>query len=157
MMIENDEKYLKLAIIEAKKAQRKGEVPVGAIITVADKVIARAHNQSIGKNDPSAHAEILALRKAARAIGNYRLEEATLYVTIEPCAMCSGAILNAHIKRLVFGAYEPKSGCVFSKAQLLEAGLFNHDVEISGGIMQEECAALLSRFFQQKRLAARRR
>ncbi|MCF8053668.1 MAG: tRNA adenosine(34) deaminase TadA [Deltaproteobacteria bacterium] len=149
-----DEQYLRLALKEARRALQKNEVPIGAVAVCGGKVTAKAHNQTISKNDPTAHAEVLALRKAAKAVGNYRLTATTLYVTIEPCAMCVGALLHARIKRLVFGATEPKGGCVVSKVQLLTPGLFNHQIAVTGGVLSEECAAILSGFFQQKRIPA---
>lgn len=143
---------MKLALTEAQKGLVEGEVPVGAVIVLDNRVIARAHNKPVSLNDPSAHAEVLALRKAAKKIGNYRLTGAEMYVTLEPCVMCSGAVLNARIKRIVFGARDPKGGAVVSLFRMLEDKRLNHSVEVVHGIMEEACSEILSRFFREKRI-----
>ena len=150
--MDNDEKFMKLALAEAQKGLARGEVPVGAVIVLDGRVIARAHNKPVSLSDPSAHAEILALRKAAKKLGNYRLTGAEMYVTIEPCVMCAGAILNARIKRIVFGASDPKGGAVVSLFRMLEDKRLNHSVEVVCGIMGEACSEILSRFFREKRI-----
>ncbi len=149
----NDEKFIDIAIEEALLAFAKGEVPVGAIIVLGDNILARSHNNSISMNDPSAHAEILAIRQAAKIIGNYRLIGTTLYVTLEPCVMCAGAIIQARVQRIVFGAYDPKSGGVFSLYRILNDTRLNHTVEVLGGIKKDACADILSRFFREKRIS----
>lgn len=150
-----DEKFMALALEQASLAFQKGEVPVGALITLGNKILAMSHNSSISMNDPSAHAEILALREAARSMDNYRLIDATLYVTLEPCIMCAGAILQARIQRVVFGAGDPKSGGVVSLYKLLDDRRLNHTVEVTGGVMRDACAEILSRFFHEKRITSK--
>lgn len=147
-----DGRYMALALEEAAAAAVEGEVPVGAIIVSDDQIIARAHNRPIGLNDPTAHAEILAIRTAARQAGNYRLSGTTLYVTLEPCLMCAGAVIHARIGRVVFGARDPKGGAVVSVGRVFEDTRLNHQVDFTGGVMAERCAEILSSFFQQKRL-----
>ena len=137
----NDEYYMRLAIEEAKKAEQIGEVPIGAIIVQDGRIIARA----------IAHAEILAIDKACKEVGSWRLEDATLYVTLEPCAMCAGAIVLARIKRVVFGASDPKGGCAGTLMNLLQEGRFNHQAEVTSGILGEECGQMLSSFFRKLR------
>ena len=149
---ETDERYMALALEEAAAAAGEGEVPVGALIVSGDRIIARAHNRPIALNDPTAHAEILAIRAAARHAGNYRLTGATLYVTLEPCFMCAGAVIHARIGRVVFGAKDPKGGAVVSIGRVFADRLLNHGVEFTGGVMEGRCAEILSSFFQQKRL-----
>lgn len=151
-MMDRDETFMRLALAEAEKALQAGEVPVGAVVVRGGGVIASAHNGPVGLRDPSAHAEILALRKAAAAVGNYRLEGTTLYVTIEPCLMCSGALVHARISRLVFGAADPKGGAVVSLYGVLGDVRLNHRVEVAGGVLAAECGEILSRFFREKRL-----
>jgi tRNA(adenine34) deaminase len=146
---------MELALAEAHAAEAEGEVPVGAAVVREGEVIARAHNQPIGLNDPTAHAEILALRAAAEKLGNYRLTGCDLYVTLEPCAMCAGALVHARVGRLVYAAADPKAGAVASRMRLLEAGHLNHRVEVVSGLLAEESAALLQRFFVQRRDAER--
>lgn len=140
-----------LALQEAQKAGEDGEVPVGAILVREGKIIARDHNRPIALADPTAHAEILVLRAGAYKLRNYRLSGCTLYVTIEPCAMCAGAILQARISRLVFGAPDQKGGAVVSLFQLLNDKRLNHQVEIVPGVLQKECAEILSHFFADRR------
>ncbi len=147
-----DETFMRLALAEARKALAAGEVPVGAVVVRDGAVVASAHNGPVGLRDPSAHAEILALRRAAAAEGNYRLAGATLYVTIEPCLMCAGALIHARVSRLVFGAADPKGGAVVSLYRALEDARLNHRVEVEGGVLAAECAEILSRFFREKRL-----
>jgi len=147
-----DEEFMRLALAEAGKALLAGEVPVGAVVVRGGEVIASAHNGPVGLRDPSAHAEILALRRAAAAEGNYRLAGATLYVTIEPCLMCAGALVHARVSRLVFGAPDPKGGAVVSLYGVLQDGRLNHRVEVTGGVLREACSEILSRFFREKRL-----
>lgn len=138
----------------AQQAADAGEVPVGALIVQNGQVIGRGYNQPVKTHDPSAHAEICALRTAGQVIGNYRLPEATLYVTIEPCTMCYGAIIHARIKRLVYGAAEPKYGAVLSGQKLLEKGHFNHSPEVLNGVLELECSQLMKQFFTSKRRQA---
>jgi tRNA(adenine34) deaminase len=147
-----DETFMRLALAEARKALAQGEVPVGAVVVRDGAVVASAHNGPVGLRDPSAHAEILALRRAAAAEGNYRLAGATLYVTIEPCLMCAGALVHARVARLVFGAADPKGGAVVSLYRVLEDGRLNHRVEVADGVLAAECGEILSRFFREKRL-----
>jgi tRNA(adenine34) deaminase len=151
-MKETDEKWMRLALEEAGLARTAGEVPVGAVIVCGGKLLARGHNAPISLHDPSAHAEILAIRRAAATVGNYRLPGATIYATIEPCLMCTGAMLHARIERLVFGAADPKSGAVVSLYRLLEDRRLNHIVAVTEGILREACAEILSGFFREKRL-----
>jgi len=150
--MDRDEEFMRLALAEAGKALLAGEVPVGAVVVRGGEVIASAHNGPVGLRDPSAHAEILALRRAAAAEGNYRLAGATLYVTIEPCLMCAGALVHARVSRLVFGAPDPKGGAVVSLYGVLQDGRLNHRVEVTGGVLREACSEILSRFFREKRL-----
>ena len=147
----DDERFMDLALEEADRAAAAGEVPVGAVVVLDGRVIARGHNQPIGQRDPSAHAEIVALRGAARALGNYRLPGVTLYSTVEPCAMCSGALLHARVARLVFGALDPKAGAVRSLVHLLDATRLNHRLEVTDGVRAAECGSRLSAFFRTKR------
>jgi len=150
--MDRDEIFMRLALAEAEKALQAGEVPVGAVVVRGGEVIASAHNRPVGLKDPSAHAEILALRRAAAVEGNYRLAGTTLYVTIEPCLMCAGALIHARVSRLVFGAPDPKGGAVVSLYGVLQDGRLNHRVEATGGVLREACSEILSRFFREKRL-----
>lgn len=147
---QDDELYMRLALVEAERAARVGEVPVGALLVAQDDVRSRAFNQPIAAKDPTAHAEILVLRAAAAAAGNYRLPGSTLYVTLEPCLMCVGALVNARVARLVYGAFEPKTGAVRSLVRALELPL-NHRVEVVPGVLAAECGALLQAFFRERR------
>ena len=147
----DDEKFMRLALREAVKAAEEEEVPVGALLVREGRVVARAHNQPIGMKDPSAHAEILALRRAARKLGNYRLTGCTLYVTIEPCSMCAGAMIQARLRRVVFGASDPKAGASGTVLTVLNHPRLNHQVEIVEGVLAEECAAILQEFFASRR------
>jgi tRNA(adenine34) deaminase len=147
----DDEHWMGLALEEAVHAARAGEVPVGAVVVRDGRLIGRGHNQPIALNDPTAHAEIVALRAAAGAAGNYRLTGATLYATIEPCAMCCGAAVHARVGRLVYGADDAKAGAVRSLYRLLDGTRLNHHVEVTAGVRAEECGARLSEFFRAKR------
>jgi len=148
----NDEKFMDIAIEEALLASAKGEIPVGAVVTLGDNILARSHNNAISMNDPSAHAEILAIRQAATTVGNYRLIGTTLYVTLEPCIMCAGSIIQARIQRVVFGADDPKGGGVVSLYGILDDKRLNHSVEVKSGVKKDACAEILSRFFREKRI-----
>lgn len=150
-MRETDEHYMLLALEQARQAERAGEVPVGAVLVVGGQVLARGSNRAIADLDPTAHAEIVALRAAAKAMGNYRVAGATLYVTVEPCAMCAGAIVQARVERLVYGTDDPKGGAVRSCFAILNDPQLNHRVEVTPGILAEECAALLQAFFAARR------
>jgi len=147
----NDEDFMALALAEAKKAFQLGEVPVGCVIVLKDKIIARAHNLRETKKDPTAHAEILAIKKAAQRMGGWRLLNAIMYVTVEPCAMCAGAIYQARIERLVFGVDDPKVGAIKSLFRILDSKKINHRVAVSGGVLQKDCSEILSGFFKQNR------
>ncbi len=142
---------MQLALEEARQAAREGEVPVGAVGVLGEQLIVRDHNRSIQQQDPTAHAEILALRQAGRHLSNYRLNGLEVYVTLEPCAMCAGALLWARVERLVFGARDEKAGAVSSKASLLSPGLFQHQVEIVEGVLAEPCRQILGQFFRSRR------
>jgi tRNA(adenine34) deaminase len=146
-----DERFMRLAMALAEQAAQTGEVPVGAIVVKDGVVIGRGSNAPIANHDPSAHAEILALREAAQHLGNYRLIDCTLYVTLEPCAMCSGAIQHARIARLVFGAKDPKTGCCGSVLNLMAEAKLNHHTEVASGVLGQECGAHLSAFFSARR------
>ena len=139
------------ALVEARKAMASDEVPIGAVVAIGDEIVAAAFNQPISSIDPTAHAEICALRLAAKKVGNYRLTGATLCVTVEPCAMCVGAIVHARIGTLIYGAPEPKTGAVHSTMKLIDDPSWNHRVTVIAGLMGEECRALLQQFFQEKR------
>ena len=147
----DDSDYMRLALAQAERAFAAGEVPVGAVVVHDDRVIAEGFNEPIGRLDPSAHAEMVAIRAAAQAMGNYRLSGATLYVTVEPCTMCAGLLVHSRIERLVYGAAEPKSGSVRSNLQLFDAGPYNHRLSVTGGVLEAECAELMSRFFTERR------
>lgn len=147
----SDEYFMRRALGEAARGSAEDEVPVGAVVVRAGRVIARAHNRPIHLKDPTAHAEILALRRAGRKLGNYRLSGCTLYVTIEPCAMCAGAIIHARIERVVFGARDPKAGASGSALTVLNHPKLNHRLELIEGILVDDCAAILREFFQRKR------
>lgn len=147
----NHEFYMQHALLLAKKAQSENEVPVGALIVYNNEIIAEGWNQPIKSHDPGAHAEIITLRNAAQTLQNYRLNNTTLYVTLEPCVMCIGAIIHARVARLVFGAYDLKTGAVHSAFPLLDDPRHNHRVQWSGGVYAEQCSDLLKQFFQNKR------
>jgi tRNA(adenine34) deaminase len=145
---------MRAALEEARKAQQAGEVPVGAVVVLEDAVIGAGFNQPISSHDPTAHAEIVALRAASRAAGNYRLTGATMYVTVEPCLMCVGALVHARIGVVVFGAAEPKAGALQSMTRAHELPGLNHRIAIEGGVLADESRALLQEFFQQRRISA---
>jgi tRNA(adenine34) deaminase len=147
----NDEKWMRIAIEEANLAMDKNEVPVGAVLVKNDTLIAQAHNKPITKNDPTAHAEIQLLRKAGEQQKNYRLPESTLYVTLEPCTMCFGAMVHARIDRIVYGASDPKTGVCGSCMNLNEENFFNHKISITSGILEKESSELLKLFFKSRR------
>jgi tRNA(adenine34) deaminase len=148
----DDIRFMELALQEARKAGDLGEVPVGAVIVDGQgTILARAGNRSITESDPSGHAEMLAMRSAGIRLGNYRLLNTTLYVTIEPCIMCAGAMIHARISRLIFGALDPKTGAVTSQYRIGGDHKLNHQLEVSGGVLADECAELLSAFFREKR------
>ncbi|MCJ0763223.1 tRNA adenosine(34) deaminase TadA [Variovorax terrae] len=151
-----DDAFMRLALAQARQAGAEGEVPVGAVVVRHGQVIATGHNAPIGRHDPTAHAEMVALRAAAQALGNYRLDDCELFVTLEPCAMCSGAMLHARLKRVVFGAPDPKTGAAGSVVDLFAQPQLNHQTRIQGGLLADECGALLSDFFRQRRDQARR-
>jgi tRNA(adenine34) deaminase len=142
---------MRRALEQARAAAAAGEVPVGAVVTIGGNVVAEARNCSLGEADPSGHAEIVALRMAGTATGNYRLNAATLYVTLEPCTMCVGALVQARIARVVFGAYDPKAGALGSAIDLTDSRAFNHRFEIQGGLLADECGTVLREFFEQRR------
>ena len=148
---ERDQFWIRHALILARHAQEQGEVPVGAVVVRDDKLVSEGWNQPISIHDPTAHAEIIALREAGKKESNYRLPGATLYVTLEPCAMCVGAIMHARIKRVVFGAYDPRAGAAGSAFPLLSSDVFNHSVEVEEGVLAEECGDILRDFFKSKR------
>jgi tRNA(adenine34) deaminase len=145
------ESWMREAIVEAHKAGTEGEVPVGAILLINDKIIGRAHNHSIQTNDPSAHAEILALRQGAYGMRNYRLSGSILVVTIEPCIMCVGAMIHARVEELIFGALDSKAGAVHSHFRLADTDQLNHRIAVTAGILEEECGGLLRSFFEARR------
>ena len=146
------EKFMDKAILEALKAKEKDEVPIGAVLVKDGKIIARAHNLMEKKQLPTAHAEILCIEKASKKLDSWRLDGTTLFVTVEPCAMCAGAIANARIKEVVFGAFEKKSGCAESKYSVLTDSGLNHVVSYIGGVKEEECAKLIKDYFRKKRM-----
>jgi tRNA(adenine34) deaminase len=150
-MTTTDEDFIREALELAREAERGGEVPVGAVVVVDGRVLGRGRNSPIARNDPTAHAEILALREAAAATGNYRLEGATMYATLEPCVMCAGALVAARVSRLVFGARDLRFGGVRSKFRLADADVLNHQVQIAEGVLGAECAELMQRFFSSRR------
>ena len=151
MYVDSDGRYMDLALAEAKKAESAGEVPVGAVIVSGDTVLGRGFNQPISAHDPAAHAEIIALREAARSLGNYRLPGVTMYCTVEPCMMCAGAMIHARIARLVFGTPDLKAGSAGSIYNVLTDPRLNHRVEVVSGIREAECATLLRGFFSKRR------
>jgi len=144
---EQDLEFMQLALVEAQKARALGEVPVGAVLVSDNQIIATGHNQPISNNDPSAHAEVAALRAAGQNLSNYRLPNTTLYVTLEPCMMCCGAIMHARIARVVYGAADAKTGCVHSVLNLFDNPQLNHHTMVEGGVLAEECAQVLKDFF----------
>ncbi len=148
-----DRRLMTLALAQAQAAAAQDEVPIGAVIVCSGHIIAAAHNQREQLRDPTAHAEMIAITQAATALDSWRLEECTLYVTLEPCPMCAGAIVQSRVKRVVYGADDPKAGAVKSLYHLLEDSRLNHRAEVTAGVMAEECGAVLSQFFQMKRIA----
>ena len=153
----DDDGFMRQALAEARRAVAAGEVPIGAVVVLEGRVIGRAHNAPIARSDPTAHAEILALRQAARATGNYRLTGAVLYATAEPCIMCCGAAVHARVERVVYGASDPKGGAARSLYRLLEDPRLNHAVRVTAGVRAEECAALLTDFFREVRCSGGKR
>jgi tRNA(adenine34) deaminase len=147
----DDERWMREAIALARDAQARGEVPVGAVVVCDGKIVGRGGNAPIERNDPTAHAEIAALRTAAAALGNYRLPACELYVTLEPCAMCAGAVMQTRLRRLVFGARDPKTGACGSVVDLFAERLLNHHTSVTGDVLAAECGALLSTFFAARR------
>ena len=146
-----DEKFMKAAIREAKKAYALDEVPIGCVIVSDDKIIARGYNRRNTEGNTLAHAEISAIRKASKKLGDWRLEDCTMYVTLEPCQMCAGAIVQSRMKRVVIASMNPKAGCAGSVINLLQMAEFNHQVEIEKGVLNEECSTMLSEFFRELR------
>ena len=146
-----DIRFMRLALAEARRASKEEEAPVGAVIVKDGRVVARAHNRPIGMKDPTAHAEVLAVRRAGRRLGNYRLTGCSLYVTIEPCAMCAGAIVHARLRRVVFGARDPKAGASGSVLAVLNHPKLNHQAEIVHGVLEANCASILQDFFRRRR------
>jgi tRNA(adenine34) deaminase len=155
MNAEGDEQFMRAALAEAAAAEREGEVPVGAVVVADGAIVGRGYNAPISRRDPSAHAEIAALRDAGARLGNYRLPGCDLYVTLEPCAMCAGAIMQARIRRVVFGAPDPKTGACGSVVDLFAEPRLNHHTAATGGVLADECAAPLKRFFVGRRNGAR--
>ena len=149
-----DKEFMSAALLLATAARQAGEVPVGAVVVCNGEIIGRGYNAPISSHDPSAHAEIQAMRMAARLMGNYRLTGCTLYVTLEPCAMCAGAIQHARIARVVFGARDPKTGACGSVIDLFGEALLNHHTSVEGGVLAQECGELLTGFFRERRAAA---
>ena len=151
-MTDPDSEFMQVALAGAREAGAADEVPVGAVVTRGETIVAVGRNRTIVDHDPSAHAEIVALRAAGVAIGNHRLTDATLYVTLEPCAMCLAAMMQARIARLVFGAYDPKAGAAGTAIDLTDSPAFNHRIEVLGGVLADDCGALLAEFFAERRL-----
>jgi tRNA(adenine34) deaminase len=150
-MEETDEVFMRVALAQAREAALAGEVPVGAVLILSGNELARSGNRTLTDNDPTAHAEVIVLRRGTAQAGNHRLTGTTLYVTIEPCAMCAGAIIQARIARLVYGASDPRGGAVRSCFQLLDSAQLNHRVEVTSGVLADECAAVLQSFFVARR------
>lgn len=148
---ERDSYWMQQALAMAAQAAQEDEVPVGAVVVLNDEIIGTGYNHPISKLDPTAHAEVVALRNAAHHVGNYRLLDATLYVTLEPCIMCAGAMVHARIKRLVFGASDTKAGAVVSQASVFDKSFLNHRVAYEGGLLAQDCGRILSEFFKAKR------
>lgn len=148
-----DQDYMRLALEQAAAAEKLGEVPVGAVIVCSSdaKVIAVGHNRNLTDRDPTAHAEVVTLREAARVLGNHRLGGCSMFVTIEPCAMCAGALVHARLDRLVYGASDPKAGAVASVMKVLNNPALNHRMEITSGVLEADCSAIMQRFFRERR------
>jgi len=151
-----DQRFMRLALEQAELARREGEVPVGAVVVKDGEVVAVGYNQPIGRHDPTAHAEIVALRAAAGKLGNYRLPGCELYVTLEPCAMCSGAMMHARLARIVYGARDPKTGVCGSVLDLFSHDVLNHHAEVVGGVLADDASSMLKSFFAERRAAARK-
>ncbi|MGE7768697.1 tRNA adenosine(34) deaminase TadA [Peribacillus sp. NPDC096540] len=149
--MKDDAYYMKLALKEAEKAQMLNEVPIGALIVIDDQIVSRGHNLRETEQNATAHAELLAINEACGSLGSWRLEEATLYVTLEPCPMCAGAILQSRVKRVVFGAHDPKAGCAGTFMDLLQDERFNHQCEVTSGVLRDECGGILTAFFKELR------
>ena len=149
--LNQDEKYMYMAIMEAKKAREIGEVPIGAVIVFENEIIATGYNVRETTQSTLAHAELVAIKEANKKIGSWRLEDCTLYVTLEPCPMCAGAIIQSRIKRVVYGAKDPKAGCAGTLMNLLDENRFNHQAELTTGVLEEECSSLLTSFFRELR------
>jgi tRNA(adenine34) deaminase len=147
-----DEQYMRAALEEARKAQAAGEVPVGAVVVLDGEIVGRGANRNLRDSDPTAHAEVIALREAGKKLGNHRLPACSLFVTIEPCAMCAGALIHARLQRLVYGADDVKAGAVRSVMQVINHPLLNHQMEVVGGVLDEECTALIQDFFRNRRM-----
>jgi tRNA(adenine34) deaminase len=145
------ELLMKEALVQAKKALKKGEVPIGAVVVLGDEIIGRGHNQPITMKDPTAHAEIIALKEASNRLENYRLNEAIIYTTLEPCLMCAGALVHARIKKVIFAAQDTKSGVVVNNGGLIQSEFLNHKVSFEGGILEKQASKLLKDFFLEKR------
>ena len=156
-MQSTDEKYMKQAIKQAQKAYAIGEVPIGCVIVYQDKVIGRGYNRRTIDNNTLAHAELIAIKKASKKLNDWRLEDCTLYVTLEPCQMCAGAIVQARVTRVVVGCMNPKAGCAGSILNLLDMAEFNHQVELTTGVMGEECSQMMKTFFKELRMARKRK
>ena len=155
-MDKKDEKYMKEAIRQAKKAYALGEVPIGCVIVYQDKIIGRGYNRRTIDKNTLAHAELIAIKKASKKMGDWRLEDCTLYVTLEPCQMCSGAIVQARVKKVVVGCMNPKAGCAGSILNLLQVEQFNHQVELETGVLEEECSEMMKNFFKELRKAKKK-
>ena len=147
----DDLTFMEMALEQAKIARQEGEVPVGAVVVANNQVIGEGFNQPIKANDPTAHAEIVAMRNAAAYLENYRLSDCDLYVTIEPCTMCVGAMIHARIRRIIFGAPEPRAGALTSQLKLLDQSHFNHSIDWVGGVLEQPCGALIKNFFKSRR------
>jgi len=148
---QTDEEFMRAALELAREAQERGEVPVGAVLVMDGEILGRGFNQPVSRNDPTAHAEIVALREAGRQSGNYRLPGSTMYVTIEPCQMCVGAMVHARVARLVYGTMEPKAGAIESAMRAHEHPSLNHRIEVTGGVLEAECRVLIQAFFKERR------
>ncbi len=154
-VIDVDESMMREALDEAAKAAAAGEVPVGAVVVLNDEIIARGSNRSISDCDPTAHAEVIAVRAASKAVSNYRLPGATVYVTVEPCAMCAGALVWARVGRLVYGTRDPKAGAVHSLFEICTTDTLNHRIDVREGVLEEDCRTLMQEFFRARRTRAR--
>lgn len=151
MDLETAEAWMQEALSEARKAEAEGEVPVGAVVLLNEKIVGRGHNRSIQLCDPSAHAEIVALRQAARNISNYRIPGSILIVNVEPCIMCVGAMIQARVEELIYGAPDPKTGAIQSRFQLADGSRFNHKIQVRPGVLEDECGSILKAFFSSRR------